>query len=174
MSVLASRLDRASASYRANRSANLQLLEEIAEQLAQSRTDSGDGRPLSCGEKWIDPGGAVFRNLTRLSRAGIPTLALVFGSSTAGGAEMHARTSGQADQLAADELLGLAPVDLKVPADVREILARVVDGSRFSRRPTSSSWPTGRTRRCCSSRTPPATWSARPTSSGGSSRTGPR
>jgi acetyl-CoA carboxylase carboxyltransferase component len=31
-----------------------------------------------------------------------------------------------------EELLGLAPVDLKVPADVREILARVVDGSRFA------------------------------------------
>jgi acetyl-CoA carboxylase carboxyltransferase component len=30
-----------------------------------------------------------------------------------------------------DELLGLAPVDLKAPADVREILARVVDGSGF-------------------------------------------
>ena len=34
MSVLASRLDRASATYRANRSANLNLLEEISEQLA--------------------------------------------------------------------------------------------------------------------------------------------
>jgi acyl-CoA carboxylase subunit beta len=155
------------------------------------------------------PGGAVFRNLTRLSRAGIPTLALVFGNSTAGGAyvpgmsdhtimvagrakvflggpplvkmatgedaddeelggaEMHARTSGLADQLALDErdclrlgrqavaslrwrklgpgptaaadepaydpdeLLGLAPVDLKAPADARAILARVLDGSRF-------------------------------------------
>jgi acyl-CoA carboxylase subunit beta len=155
------------------------------------------------------PGGAVFRNLTRLSRAGIPTLALVFGNSTAGGAyvpgmsdhtimvagrakvflggpplvkmatgedaddeelggaEMHASVSGLADQLAADErdclrlgrqavaslrwrklgpgpsepadeprfdpeeLLGLAPVDLKAPADVRAILARIVDGSRF-------------------------------------------
>ena len=155
------------------------------------------------------PGGAIFRNLTRLSRAGVPTVALVFGSSTAGGAylpgmsdhtvmvagrakvflggpplvkmatgeeadeeelggaEMHARTSGLADLLAVDErdcirlgrqvvadlnwrklgpgptaapdepcydpeeLLGLAPVDLKQPADVRELLARVVDGSRF-------------------------------------------
>jgi acetyl-CoA carboxylase carboxyltransferase component len=175
-----------------------------------SLLSADDVRPLSCGQKWIDPGGAVFRNLTRLSRAGIPTLALVFGNSTAGGAyvpglsdhtimvrerakvflggpplvrmatgehatdeelggaEMHARTSGLADQLAADEhdgirlgrevvanlnwrklgpgptrpaeepvhdpdeLLGLAPVDLRVPADVREILARVVDGSRFA------------------------------------------
>ena len=175
-----------------------------------SLLSADDVRPLSCDQKWIDPGGAVFRNLTRLSRAGIPTLALVFGNSTAGGAyvpglsdhtimvrerakvflggpplvrmatgeqatdeelggaEMHARTSGLADQLAADEhdcirlgrevvanlgwrklgpgptrpadeplhdpdeLLGLAPVDLKVPADVHEILARVVDGSRFA------------------------------------------
>jgi acetyl-CoA carboxylase carboxyltransferase component len=192
-------------------------------QLSFELFPSGDGSPsskaspsraddeghLSCGKKWIDPGGAVFRNLTRLSRAGIPTIALVFGSSTAGGAyvpgmsdhtimvagrakvflggpplvkvaigedaddeelggaEMHARTSGLADHLAADErdgirlarqvvrglnwrklgpgpagpaeeprhdpdeLLGLAPVDLRQPADVREILARVVDGSRF-------------------------------------------
>ena len=32
------------------------------------------------------PGGAMFRNLTRLSSEGIPTIALVFGNSTAGGA----------------------------------------------------------------------------------------
>ncbi|GIF25687.1 acetyl-CoA carboxylase carboxyltransferase component [Actinoplanes tereljensis] len=32
------------------------------------------------------PGGAVFRDLTRLSAKGIPTIALVFGNSTAGGA----------------------------------------------------------------------------------------
>ena len=31
----------------------------------------------------------------------------------------------------AEELLGIAPVDVRVPFDVREILARVVDGSRF-------------------------------------------
>ncbi len=42
MSVLASRLDRASATYRANRSANLNLLEEISEQLAQSRAGGGE------------------------------------------------------------------------------------------------------------------------------------
>ncbi|MEV7969788.1 carboxyl transferase domain-containing protein [Sphaerisporangium sp. NPDC088356] len=32
------------------------------------------------------PGGALFRDLTRLSAAGVPTVALVFGNSTAGGA----------------------------------------------------------------------------------------
>jgi acetyl-CoA carboxylase carboxyltransferase component len=32
------------------------------------------------------PGGATFRNLTQLSAAGIPTIALVFGNATAGGA----------------------------------------------------------------------------------------
>ncbi len=32
------------------------------------------------------PGGQVFRDLTRLSAAGIPTIAIVFGNSTAGGA----------------------------------------------------------------------------------------
>ncbi len=92
------------------------------------------------------PGGATFRNLTQASAARTPTVALVFGNSTAGGAyvpgmsdyvvmvkdaakvflggpplvkmatgeesddetlggaEMHARTSGLADYLAADEL----------------------------------------------------------------------
>jgi acetyl-CoA carboxylase carboxyltransferase component len=32
------------------------------------------------------PGGQIFRDLTRMSAAGIPTIALVFGNSTAGGA----------------------------------------------------------------------------------------
>src|SRR4051794_30458297 len=155
------------------------------------------------------PGGSVFRNLTRLSAHGIPTVALVFGNSTAGGAyvpgmcdynvfvegrakvflggpplvkmatgeeaddeelggaEMHSRVSGLSDYLAADEpdalrlgrevvrnlnwrkhgpppaeepvdprfdpeeLLALVSPDPKVPFDPREVLARVLDGSRF-------------------------------------------
>jgi acetyl-CoA carboxylase carboxyltransferase component len=149
--------------------------------------------------------------LTALSKAGIPTISLVFGSSTAGGAyvpgmsdytvmiegrskvflggpplvrmatgeesteeelggaEMHARVSGLADHLAVDErdgiritrqivaglgweklgpgptlpadppvhdpeeLLGIASVDLREPFDAHEVLARVLDGSRFER-----------------------------------------
>ncbi len=155
------------------------------------------------------PGGKTFRELTRLSADGIPTIALLFGSSTAGGAylpgmsdytvfvegrakvflggpplvkmatgeestdeelggaEMHATTSGLADYMATDEfdairlgrmlvsrlnwskigggpghpavaplydpeeLLGIASVDLKVPFDIKEVLARIVDGSEF-------------------------------------------
>jgi acetyl-CoA carboxylase carboxyltransferase component len=84
-----------------------------------------------------------------------------------GGAEMHARQSGLADYLAADEpdavrigrdivghlnwrklgpgpsrtsappaydpeeLLGIASADVRVPFEVREVIARVVDGSEF-------------------------------------------
>jgi acetyl-CoA carboxylase carboxyltransferase component len=155
------------------------------------------------------PGGATFKDLTQLSAAGVPTICVVFGSSTAGGAyvpgmsdytvlvagrakvflggpplvkmaidedadeeslggaEMHARTSGLADYLAADEvdairiardivahlrwaklgpgpsapdlvprydpaeLIGVAPAETRVPFDVREVLARVLDDSWF-------------------------------------------
>jgi acyl-CoA carboxylase subunit beta len=156
------------------------------------------------------PGGASFRNLSRLSAEGVPTVTMVFGSSTAGGAyvpgmsdyvvlqrnaarvylggpplvkmaidedadeeelggaQMHARTSGLADYLGSDEpdtirigreivahlhwraagpgpataspepprydpedLLGIASADVRVPFEVREVLARVLDGSRF-------------------------------------------
>ncbi|MBO3747861.1 acyl-CoA carboxylase subunit beta [Streptosporangiaceae bacterium NEAU-GS5] len=103
------------------------------------------GADLPTQKEIFIPGGRIFRDLTRLSAAGIPTVALVFGNSTAGGAyvpglsdhvvmvrdrakvflggpplvkmatgeesddeslggaEMHARTSGLADYLAADE-----------------------------------------------------------------------
>ncbi|PYC76673.1 acetyl-CoA carboxylase carboxyltransferase subunit [Streptomyces tateyamensis] len=104
------------------------------------------GADLPSQKEIFIPGGALFRDLTRLSAAGIPTIAVVFGNSTAGGAyvpgmsdhtilvrerakvflggpplvkmatgeeaddeslggaEMHARISGLADQFAADEL----------------------------------------------------------------------
>jgi acetyl-CoA carboxylase carboxyltransferase component len=154
--------------------------------------------------------GRMFHDITELSARGIPTISVVFGSSTAGGAyqpglsdynifvrggakvflggpplvkaatgedsvdeelggaDMHGSVSGLADYLADDEteaigmardviahlnwrklgpgpatsqpeppkydpeeLLGLMPVDLRSPVDAREIIARVVDGSRF-------------------------------------------
>ena len=119
---------------------------EIAERnrLPLVQLIESSGADLPTQSQIFIPGGAVFRNLARLSRAGIPTVSLVFGSSTAGaptpravgphhhgqerakvflggpplvrmatgeqatdeelgGAEMHARTSGLADQLADDE-----------------------------------------------------------------------
>jgi acetyl-CoA carboxylase carboxyltransferase component len=171
-------------------------------------TESG-GADLPRQAEIFVPGGAQFKNFTRLAAAGVPVTTLVFGSSTAGGAyvpgmsdytvlvkdrarvflggpplvkmaidedadeeelggaDMHARVSGLADYLAADEhdairlgrqiishlgwqkqgpgptladdpphydpeeLLGVASVDVRVPFEVREIIARVVDGSRF-------------------------------------------
>jgi acyl-CoA carboxylase subunit beta len=166
-------------------------------------------KDLSTQADLFIPGGRVFRDLAELSALGIPTIALVFGPSAAGGAyvpglcdhavlvdrqaavflggaplvkmatgedaedealggaDMHTRISGVADYFAVDEkdairlgrqivsdfnwrklgpgpsrraddplfdaeeLLDLAPTDLRMPVDPREILARVVDGSRF-------------------------------------------
>jgi len=48
-------------------------------------TESG-GADLPTQKEIFIPGGAMFRDLTRLSAAGIPTISLVFGNSTAGGA----------------------------------------------------------------------------------------
>lgn len=50
-----------------------------------SLTESG-GADLPKQAEIFVPGGASFKNLTQLSAAGIPTVTLVFGSSTAGGA----------------------------------------------------------------------------------------
>ena len=168
------------------------------------------GADLPNQSKIFVPGGRGFRDLTRRSERRIPSICLVFGSSTAGGAyipgmsdyvvmvekqaqvylagpplvkmatgedteheelggaEMHARVSGVADYLArderdairigreivahldwkkgaqptpravepprydAEELLGIVSPDIKVPFDSREVIARIVDGSRFS------------------------------------------
>ena len=46
------------------------------------------GADLPTQKEIFIPGGRMFRDLTRLSAAGIPTIALVFGNSTAGGAYM--------------------------------------------------------------------------------------
>ena len=173
-----------------------------------SFVESG-GADLPTQAEAFVPGGQTFRDLTRLSAAGIPTIAMVFGSSTAGGAyvpgmsdynifvkerakvflggpplvkmatgeesgdeelggaEMHSRVSGLSDYMAVDEhdalrlgrevvrrlnwrkqgpaptespddplhdpddLLAIPSADLRVPFDPREILARVLDGSRY-------------------------------------------
>ena len=50
-----------------------------------SLVESG-GADLTVQKEIFIPGGRLFRDLTRLSAAGIPTIALVFGNSTAGGA----------------------------------------------------------------------------------------
>ncbi|MFI6386699.1 acyl-CoA carboxylase subunit beta [Nonomuraea sp. NPDC050547] len=44
------------------------------------------GADLPTQKEIFIPGGQIFRELTRLSAAGVPTIALVFGNSTAGGA----------------------------------------------------------------------------------------
>jgi geranyl-CoA carboxylase beta subunit len=156
-------------------------------------------------------GGAIFRNLARLSAAGLPVVTVVHGSSTAGGAympglsdyvvmvrgraraflagppllkaatgeiateedlggaDMHASVSGLGEYLAeddadgvrlarevvqrlhwqrhltpvavaatarpprldAEELLGILSADGRKPADMREVIARIVDDSDF-------------------------------------------
>ncbi|MFF7728457.1 acyl-CoA carboxylase subunit beta [Streptomyces sp. NPDC008001] len=50
-----------------------------------SLVESG-GADLPSQKEIFIPGGGLFRDLTRLSAAGIPTVAVVFGNSTAGGA----------------------------------------------------------------------------------------
>lgn len=153
--------------------------------------------------------GRIFYNQAQMSAKGIPQIAVVMGSCTAGGAyvpamsdvtiivrdqgtiflagpplvkaatgevvsaedlgggDVHTRLSGVADYLAEDdthalalarravgslnrakpgtvqwqtpedpaydpeEILGLVPPDLRTPYDIREVIARVVDGSRF-------------------------------------------
>lgn len=65
--------------FRANDIAKLNRLPVI------SLVESG-GADLPTQKEVFIPGGRMFRDLTQLSAAGIPTIALVFGNSTAGGA----------------------------------------------------------------------------------------
>ena len=67
------------------------------------------------------PGGQVFRDLTRLSAAGIPTIALVFGNSTAGGAYLP----GMSDHVVMVE--GGAKVFLGGPPLVRMATGEIAD-----------------------------------------------
>jgi len=48
------------------------------------------GADLPAQAQMFIPGGRIFRDITRLSAAGVPTIALVFGNSTAGGAYLPA------------------------------------------------------------------------------------
>ncbi|MET9631863.1 acyl-CoA carboxylase subunit beta [Lentzea sp. NPDC006480] len=172
-----------------------------------SLVESG-GADLPTQSEIFIPGGRAFRDLTRLSAAGIPTITAVFGNATAGGAyvpgmsdhvimikdrskvflggpplvkmatgedaddeslggaTMHGATSGLADFVAEDEtdairlarrvvarlnwrklgpepatveeplydadsILDIVSEDQRVPFDPRDVIARLVDGSKF-------------------------------------------
>jgi len=168
--------------------------------------ESGGANLMYQAEIFVD-GGRTFANQARLSAAGIPQIAVVHGSSTAGGAylpglsdyvvlvrgrssiylagpplvkaaigedaddeelggaQMHAEVTGLGEYLSEndahaiavarelvdqlrwdtaparpaapeplfdrEELLGLVPADDREPYDVREVIARLVDGSDF-------------------------------------------
>src|SRR5881409_2351000 len=168
--------------------------------------ESGGANLLYQAEIFVE-GGRSFANQARLSAAGIPQIAVVHGSSTAGGAYLpglsdyvilvrnrssiylagpplvkaaigeeatdeelggamtHAQVTGLGEylaendanaiattrelmdqlqwdsasadedttppQYASDELLGIVPADDREPYDVREVIARLVDGSEF-------------------------------------------
>lgn len=169
--------------------------------------ESAGGDLLNYKVEGFVEGGILFANLARLSKAGIPALAVLHGSSTAGGAympglsdyvvavkgggkaflagppllkaatgeiateeelggaQMHATISGLAEYLAEndaeaitkmrdvvhsldwnrralsasvsstkpyydpDEIAGIVPINYRVPYDVREVIARIVDDS---------------------------------------------
>ena len=208
---------------RLNRLPYIQLVESAGGDLRGSGADGDFERAMRENLIHFAESGRMFHDITELSALGIPTISVVFGSSTAGGAyqpglsdynifvrggakvflggpplvkvatgedaddealggaEMHATTSGLADYIADDELeairmardvvghlhwrkqgpgpsehfltdgagpsrrggrpeppehdpeelLGLMPLDLRTPVEVREVITRVVDGSRF-------------------------------------------
>ena len=172
--------------------------------------ESAGGDLLNYTVEGFSEGGLLFGNLAKLSKAGIPVISILHGSSTAGGAympglsdyviavknngraflagppllkaatgeiateealggaEMHASVSGLAEYLAEndgqalqmcrelmhrlqwnkdcaspkrrsyreplydiDELAGIIPCDYRNPYDMRELVARIVDGSDF-------------------------------------------
>lgn len=176
---------------------------------ASKKKDSGSDSPVGARVDHFAESGRFFYEMIELSKLEIPTVCVVFGSSTAGGAyqpgmsdyniviknqskiflagpplvkmatgevsddetlggaQMHAEISGLGEYLAEDEpdalrlcrevvshlnwrkpgpapslrpdepihdpedLLGLMSPDLRRPVDVREVIGRVVDGSRF-------------------------------------------
>ncbi len=193
---------------RVNRMPYVQFVESAG---ADLRGESG-GDPeadLQRDDEHFAESGRLFYEITELSKLRIPTISVVFGASTAGGAyqpgmsdynifikgqsrvflggpplvkmatgedadeeslggaDMHTRTSGLGDYLAQDELdgirmcrevvahlnwrklgpppnpnfaepihdpedlLGIVAKDLRSPFDMREVIARIVDGSYF-------------------------------------------
>ena len=193
---------------RENRIPYIQFVESAG---ADLRGDDG-GDPEAALKRDVEhfaESGRLFYEITELSKMRIPTVSVVFGASTAGGAyqpgmsdynifikkrskvalggpplvkmatgedadeeslagaEMHTQVSGLGDYLAEDELdgirlcrevvshfnwrklgssvrvpaeppvhdpeelLGIVSRDLRIPFDIREVIARVVDGSRF-------------------------------------------
>ena len=201
------KIDRALEIARLNRLPYIQFVESAGGDLRRG-TDDPDAE-MRRNLVHFAESGRLFHDITALSAERIPSVSIVFGSSTAGGAyqpgmsdynifirgrskvflggpplvkmatgedsddeelggaAMHATTSGLADYLADDEvegirmarsvirhlnwrklgpgpslpadepkfsaedLLGLLPVDLKRPMDIREVIGRITDGSRF-------------------------------------------
>ncbi len=194
---------------RENRLPYVQFVESAG---ADLRGQGGDEDPEAAIQREVGhfaESGRLFYEITELSKMRIPTVSLVFGASTAGGAyqpgmsdynifirnqskvflggpplvkmatgedadeeslggaDMHCTISGLGDYLAEDEmdgirllrevmshlnwrklgpgpslpvdepvhdpedLLGMVSKDLKQPFDMREVIARIVDGSRF-------------------------------------------
>ena len=194
---------------RDNQMPYVSFVESAGADLRVQTGDGGEPKRRRAQVEHFAESGRFFYEMIELSRLGIPTVCVVFGSSTAGGAyqpgmsdynifirerskvflagpplvrmatgeesddetlgggRMHAEQSGLADYLAEDEmdairmcrevvshldwqkagpeptlpadepvhdtddLLGLVSRDLRQPVDVRDVISRVVDGSRF-------------------------------------------
>ncbi len=193
---------------RENRLPYVQFVESAGADLRGSADEDPEAAIQREGEHFAESG-RLFYEITELSKLRIPTISLVFGASTAGGAyqpgmsdynifiknqsmvflggpplvkmatgedadaeslggaDMHTTISGLGDYLANDEmdgirmcrevvshlnwrkkgpgpsltceeprfdpedLLGIVSKDLKTPFDMREVVARIVDGSKF-------------------------------------------
>lgn len=193
---------------RENRLPYVQFVESAGADLRGQGNDDPEAAIRREGGHFAESG-RLFYEITELSKMRIPTISVVFGASTAGGAyqpgmsdynifikkqskvflggvaltkmatgedadeeslggaDMHTRTSGLGDYLAEDELdgiricrevvshlnwrkqgpgptlpideplfdqeelLGIVNEDLRVPFDIRDVIARTVDGSRF-------------------------------------------